>query len=107
MSDRADALVKVAEAYLSADPAGEARPAPERQEIVVELGPDSLGDGYRAVLEDGTRVPAETFRRIACDCSVSAVVTAARRRDQRFLRSARTATPRGEERPSCAADSVG
>jgi len=73
--DRPDALVRVAESFLAVGDAGGERPAPERQEIVVELGPDSLGDGYRAVLEDGTRVSAETFRRIACDCAVSAVVT--------------------------------
>ena len=75
MTERADGLVRVAEGFLTSDPNGEPRPAPERQEIVIELGPETLEDGYRAALDDGTRVPAETFRRVACDCSVSAVVT--------------------------------
>ena len=29
----------------------------------------------RPELDDGTRVSAETFRRVACDCALSAVVT--------------------------------
>ena len=52
-----------------------ARSGGERYELVVELTPHALEDGYVAELDDGTRVSAETFRRVACDCALSAVVT--------------------------------
>jgi hypothetical protein len=34
------------------------------------LGPDGALTG---TLDDGTRIPAETLRRVACDCGVVAV----------------------------------
>ncbi len=40
------------------------------------LGPDSA---WAATLEDGTRVSAETLRRVACDCGLVAVATMERR----------------------------
>ncbi|HEV8324321.1 MAG TPA: DUF222 domain-containing protein [Myxococcota bacterium] len=68
---RADALVAVAEHFLASAPA-QARPGGERYTIVVHLGPDEHGvlGGAGASLEDGTHVPAETLRRIACDAGL-------------------------------------
>ncbi len=34
-----------------------------------------LGDGFAALLDDGSRVPAETFRRVACDCALTATLS--------------------------------
>ncbi|MFT5359149.1 MAG: hypothetical protein ACI9KE_006392 [Polyangiales bacterium] len=39
------------------------------REVVVHLEHDALGD-LAATLDDGSRVPAETFRRVACDCAL-------------------------------------
>jgi hypothetical protein len=39
------------------------------REVVVHLEHDMLGD-LAATLDDGSRVPAETFRRVACDCAL-------------------------------------
>ena len=72
LADRADGAVRVAEAFL-AGAAGGRRAGADRFSVVVELRPDALDDGYRAELDDGACVPAETFRRIACDCRVTAV----------------------------------
>ncbi len=79
LPSRADALVHVAEAFLG-EGSAEARLSPERQQVVIELRADAFGDQgltpqLRAELEDGTHVPAETFRRVACDCALTAVVT--------------------------------
>jgi len=78
LASRADGVVQIAEAFL-AGPSAQPRPAPERQLVVIELRSDALGEEaltrqLRAELEDGTHVPAETFRRVACDCALSAVV---------------------------------
>lgn len=73
---RADGLVQVAEAFLAADDA-EPRSGAEHRQVVVTLGPDALDGRWRAELEDGTHVPAETLRRVACDCALAAVVTSA------------------------------
>src|SRR3989304_1801530 len=63
--------VKPAEASRAGDSAPP-RPAPERQQVVIELRAGALGDQgatrqLRAELEDGAHVPAETFRRVAGD----------------------------------------
>ena len=39
------------------------------REVVVHLEHDMFGD-LAATLDDGSRVPAETFRRVACDCAL-------------------------------------
>jgi hypothetical protein len=48
---------------------------PPRPELTVEVGPNVLDDDWSARLEDGSRVPAETLRRLACDCGIVPVVT--------------------------------
>jgi hypothetical protein len=66
----ADALVDVAESYLAH---GEAEGnGGERTEIFVHLDQDPLApDGtMAATLDDGTRVSAESFRRLACDAGL-------------------------------------
>jgi hypothetical protein len=47
----------------------------DRYQVMVRLDQDPLAaDGvWAATLEDGTRIPAETFRRVACDCGLVAV----------------------------------
>ncbi len=47
----------------------------ERFQVMVHLEQEALGaDGeWSATLEDGTRVSAETLRRVACDCGLVAV----------------------------------
>jgi hypothetical protein len=67
---RADAVVKLAEAYLThGDAAGSGG---QRTQIVVHLDQDPLADDYTlaATLDDGTRLSAETFRRLSCDVTV-------------------------------------
>jgi hypothetical protein len=68
---RADALVRIAQE--KATPEG-AKPELPQSGIVVHFSPETLGDGYSAELDDGTRVPAETFRRVACDAKLDAIV---------------------------------
>lgn len=64
---RADALVHLAERVL----VGEERiSGADRCTIEVRFGRDALGEGVSTELEDGTRVPAETFRRLACDAGI-------------------------------------
>src|SRR5690349_13895843 len=65
----ADALVQVARSF-EPDTRG-ARPS-----AVVHVREELVADGagaMTAVLEDGRRVPAETLRRVACDCVTHAV----------------------------------
>jgi hypothetical protein len=68
-----DALVQVAESFLAHGQA--AGTGGDRYQIFVHLQQDPLApDGtLAATLDDGTRVPAETFRRIACDASLVGV----------------------------------
>jgi hypothetical protein len=69
-----DALVKVAESFLAhGEQAGNGG---ERTQLVVHLDQDVLAaDGtLAATLDDGTRVSAETFRRLACDAGVVPMV---------------------------------
>jgi hypothetical protein len=66
----ADALTKVAESFLAH---GEAEGCGgDRHQIIVHLDQDALApDGsLAATLDDGTRISAETFRRIACDAGL-------------------------------------
>ncbi len=67
----ADALVQVARSF-DVD-ATKTRPSAE---VVVHVREELLAEGtgaMAAVLEDGRRVPAETLRRVACDCATQAV----------------------------------
>jgi hypothetical protein len=69
---RADGVVKLAESFLAGNPVSGT--GGERFQVMVHLGQEVLGpDGdWAATLEDGTRVSAETFRRVACDCGLVA-----------------------------------
>ena len=70
---RADGAVKLAEAYLAGNPVSGT--GGERFQVMVHLDQEALGsDGdWAATLEDGSRVSAETFRRVACDCGLVAM----------------------------------
>jgi hypothetical protein len=73
MPSMADALVEVANRVLAGDldtRGGPPRSAGDRVDIAVVLTRDVLGAGHAAQLDDGTRVPAETFRRLACDAGL-------------------------------------
>jgi hypothetical protein len=69
---RADGMVALAESFLAGNPA--TGNGGERFQVMVHVDQDPLApDGVlSASLDDGTRVSAETFRRIACDCGVVA-----------------------------------
>ncbi|MDX1579232.1 MAG: DUF222 domain-containing protein, partial [Gemmatimonadota bacterium] len=86
---RADAIALVAERALAAGfgsgGKADASRAPvsgtraERYQVVLHVDPATLsadGDPGRSELEDGTRVSAETSRRLACDASVVRLVRA-------------------------------
>jgi hypothetical protein len=70
---RADGMVALAESFLAGNPA--TGNGGERFQVMVHVDQDPLApDGVAAAtLDDGSRVSAETFRRIACDCGVVAV----------------------------------
>jgi hypothetical protein len=70
---RADGMVALAENFLAGNPA--TGNGGERFQVMVHVDQDPLApDGVlSASLDDGTRVSAETFRRIACDCGMVAV----------------------------------
>ena len=70
---RADGAVKLAESFLAGNPVGGT--GGERFHVMVHLDQEVLGpdDARAATLEDGSRVSAETFRRIACDCGLVAI----------------------------------
>lgn len=79
---RADAMALLAERALAAgltNPSGEAPMSgtrAERYQVMLHVEPETLaadGEPGMAELEDGTRVSAETCRRIACDASVVTV----------------------------------
>ena len=69
---RADGAVKLAESFLAGNPV--TGTGGERFQVMVHLDQEVLGpDGaWTATLEDGTRVSAETLRRVACDCGLVA-----------------------------------
>ncbi len=70
---RADGAVTIAESFLAGNPV--TGNGGERFQVMVHLDQEVLGsDGaWSATLEDGTRVSAETLRRVACDCGLVAV----------------------------------
>ena len=70
---RADGMVALAENFLAGNPA--TGNGGERFQVMVHVDQDPLApDGVlSASLDDGTRVSAETFRRVACDCGLVAV----------------------------------
>jgi hypothetical protein len=70
---RADAMVAVAEGYLAGNTGTGC--GGERFQVTIHVDQDPLApDGtLAATLDDGSRVSAETFRRIACDCGLVAV----------------------------------
>jgi len=75
---RADALVLVAERALAAgfgsdDPRTLSGTRAERYQVMLHVGPETLaedGEPGMSELEDGSRVSAETARRVCCDASV-------------------------------------
>jgi hypothetical protein len=75
----ADGAVHLAESFLADAEETAARPGNggERYQIFVHLDEDVLAEGtdWAATLDDGTRLPAETLRRIACDCGLVATRT--------------------------------
>ncbi|MDX1495262.1 MAG: DUF222 domain-containing protein [Longimicrobiales bacterium] len=78
---RADALGLLAERALAAGMASDDAPVSgsraERYQVLLHVEPETLsesGEPGMSELEDGTRVSAETARRLACDASVVPVV---------------------------------
>jgi hypothetical protein len=73
-SDLCDALVRLADAAL-AEPVETATRTvgADRADVVVHLAPSMLDGTHAATLDDGTHVPAETLRRVACDCGLIGV----------------------------------
>jgi hypothetical protein len=71
---RADGMVALAESYLAGN-AGTGNGG-EPFQVMVHVDQDPLApDGILSgTLDDGTRVSAETLRRVACDCGLVAVV---------------------------------
>ena len=70
---RADGAVRLAESFLAGHPVSGT--GGERFQVMVHLDQEPLGaDGeWAGTLEDGTRVSAETLRRVACDCGLLTV----------------------------------
>ena len=70
---RADGAVKLAESFLAGNPV--TGTGGERFQVMVHLDQEVLGpDGaWAGTLEDGSRVSAETLRRVACDCGLLAI----------------------------------
>ena len=83
----ADALMHVAALHLAGSDRADAMPradvtAGHHAEVVIHLAqdPGAPDRALAATLEDGTRVSAEAFRRIACDGGLVAAVVAIRAR---------------------------
>ena len=81
---RADALGLLAERALAAGFAGDGAPVSgsraERYQVVLHVEPETVkehGEPGMSELEDGTRVSAETSRRLACDAAVVEVAVGA------------------------------
>lgn len=68
----ADGAVRLAESFLAGNPVSGT--GGERFQVVVHLDQEPLSPDGRlgGTLEDGTRVSAETLRRVACDCGLTA-----------------------------------
>lgn len=82
---RADALGLIAERALAAGMTDERAPVSgsraERYQVLLHVEPETLKEDAEpgmSELEDGTRVSAETARRLACDASVMSVTREAR-----------------------------
>jgi hypothetical protein len=88
---RADGMVALAENFLAGNPA--TGNGGERFQVMVHVDQDPLApDGVvAATLDNGTRVSAETFRRIACDCGL--VATAGDGAELNIGRRARSIPP--------------
>jgi hypothetical protein len=73
LPSRADGMVALAESYLAVN-TGTGNGG-ERFQVMVHIDQDPLApDGVLAgTLDDGTRVSAETLRRVSCDCGIVAV----------------------------------
>ncbi len=70
--------MKLAELVLAGavdDDAEPARTGGDRTTILVHLAKSALCEHHAAQLEDGTRVPAETLRRLCCDSGLVPVAT--------------------------------
>jgi len=77
-SSRADALIKLADSSLAspAPTAGEPkRHGGDRATLFIHVTENDLAGARTAELEDGTRLSAETLRRIACDVGVVPMLT--------------------------------
>jgi hypothetical protein len=78
MPSRADGLVKLAELALAPprDPIlrEPARTGGDRATLLIHVERSDLTTGHGATLEDGTRICAETLRRLACDSGLVAVL---------------------------------
>jgi hypothetical protein len=72
-ASQADGAVRLAESFLAGHPV--TGTGGERYQVMVHFGQEALAaDGqWAATLEDGTRVSAETLRRVACDCGLVAM----------------------------------
>ncbi|MBZ0119882.1 MAG: 13E12 repeat family protein, partial [Sandaracinaceae bacterium] len=70
----ADAMVQMAELTISRPEAEVTRTGADRAQVIVHLAPDAFASGVlAATLDDGTRVSAEAWRRVACDCGLVGV----------------------------------
>lgn len=71
---KVDALTIIAETFLAHGPA--ALKGGDRHQIVVHVDAETLRDSTagRCGFEDGPSVPAETARRLSCDCSVVPII---------------------------------
>jgi hypothetical protein len=89
----ADGVVTVAESFLTSHSVS--RNGGERFQVIVHVDQDVLApDGALAgTLDDGTRVSAETLRRVACDCGVVAVAGQGEAGALNIGRRARTIPP--------------
>ena len=70
---RVDGVIGLAESFLAGHRARGS--GGDRFQVMVHLDQDVLGgeNEWSATLEDGSRVSAESLRRVACDCAVVAV----------------------------------
>jgi hypothetical protein len=90
---RADGLVKLAEDYVAGSQETESRTGGDRSQIYIHLAPDILSESLSATLDDGTLVPAETFRKISCDAGLIAIATDAQGHPLDVGRKTRTIPP--------------
>jgi hypothetical protein len=73
LPSHADGVVALAETYLAGSPVS--GNGGERFQVMIHVEQDPLAPegGMAATLEDGTAIPAETLRRVACDAGIVAV----------------------------------